>query len=314
VAAYLDIPIQYDVRDDETSVTDWDRIAIHTPEPVVNPAAVVANSEFLQRAGGAVSVLLYGEGPDNALRYEWRPYLAYLLANRRVSQFARSVLQDLLVHRRVPLWSSIMRIAGARRDQQEWREDFPAWLDEDFSARFDCRRRWDARQQPGPPVHPVRPAAFSGLTTPDWQSWFEECDYAAAMARVEFRHPYLDLRLLRYMLAVPAMPWCRNKLILRRSMRSTLPRQVLRRSKAPLAGSPDLTRVQASGFPKWRPSRDVWRYVNPEKVPSAPRSAVELRAALRPLGLNYWLTGLRSLANEDTAAWNNKTNRHWTWA
>jgi hypothetical protein len=69
---------------------------------------------------------------------------------------------------------------------------------------------------------------------------------------------------------------------------------VLRRRKAPLAGSPDLQRVRAAGFPRLVASPDLLRYVNPDKVPSAPKSVNQLRDALRPLGLNYWLNDLRS--------------------
>jgi hypothetical protein len=51
-----------------------------------------------------------------------------------------------------------------------------------------------------------------------WQSLFDDCDINGALTHTEIRHPFLDLRLLQYMLALPAMPWCRNKLIIRRSM------------------------------------------------------------------------------------------------
>ena len=300
VARHLDIPIHYDVRDDETSLMHWGRIAVHTPEPVDNPAAVAASHEFLERAAGTARVFLYGEGPDNALQYEWRPFVSHLFSGRRVSRLARSVLHDLAVHRRVPFWSLIKHSAAAQREQDEWRERFPEWLEDDFAARCECRQRWDSSRQPPVSPHPIRPAAFVGFGRTLWQSWFEDCDLAAAAAHIELRHPYLDLRLLRYMLAVPVMPWCRNKLILRRSMRSSLPGQVLRRRKTALAGCADLKRVEAGGFPTLAPSPDLLRYVNPRKVPTAPRTAVELRASLRPLGLNYWLNQLRSADRTDT--------------
>jgi hypothetical protein len=50
--------------------------------------------------------------------------------------------------------------------------------------------------------------------------------------------------------------------------------------------------VTVSGFPRLVPSPDLSRYVNAGNIPSAPRSSVELRAALRPLGLNHWLRDL----------------------
>lgn len=291
VANHLHIPIHYDVRDDETSIADWDRVSVHTPEPVDNPAAFVAGVKFAEQAATEARVFLYGEGPDNALFYEWRPYLSYLLARRRVGPLIRALSHDLLMQRRVPLWSWLRHIARSGQDRQ-WREVFPIWLNEDFAVRCGCRDRWEARRQTSSSPHPVRPQGYDGFTHVRWQSLFEGCDLSGALSQSETRHPFLDLRLLQYMLAVPAIPWCRNKLIIRTSMRGALPRDILRRKKAPVKGSPDLVRVQKAGFPRLVPSPNLTRYVNPSKLPTAPGSPLELRFALRPLGLNYWLHDL----------------------
>ena len=120
----------------------------------------------------------------------------------------------------------------------------------------------------------------------------DDCDINGAFSQSEILHPYLDLRLLRYMLALPAMPWCRNKLIIRRSMRTALPREVLTRRKTTVPVSPDFERVLVSGLPRLNPSPDLLKYVNPGETVSMPKSSLELRAALRPLGLNYWLNNL----------------------
>jgi asparagine synthase (glutamine-hydrolysing) len=292
VSDYLKIPIRYDVRDDETSIANWDEVSVHTPEPVANPPAFAASVEFLENMAAQARVFLYGEGPDDALQYEWRPYLSHLLASRRVAPLVRALSNDLLRHPRVPLWSSIRQMAGTRGQNEKWRAVFPAWLNEEFAARCGCRERWEARHRASSSPHPVRPRGYEGLRAVQWSQLFEECDITGALGHAEFRHPYMDLRLLQYMLALPAMPWCRNKLIIRRSMRGALPGDVLRRKKAPMRVSPDFQRVLAFGFPRLAPSPDLSRYVNAGKVPSVPGSALELRAALRPLGLNYWLRDL----------------------
>jgi asparagine synthase (glutamine-hydrolysing) len=292
VADYLNIPIRYDVRDDETSIAHWDKVSVHTPEPVDNPPAFAAAVEFLKNMATEARVFLYGEGPDNALRYEWRPYLSHLLAQRRVAPLVRALSNDLLMHRRVPLWSSIRQMAGARKHKKRWQEVFPAWLNEEFAARCGCRERWEARHRAAPPAHPVRPQGYDGFSAVRWQPLFEDCDINGALSHAEIQHPFLDLRLLQYMLALPAMPWCRNKLIIRRAMRTALPNDVLRRKKATVQVSPDFNRVLAAGFPRLAPSPDVLRYVNPDRIPVVPKSDLELRTALRPLGLNYWLQDL----------------------
>jgi asparagine synthase (glutamine-hydrolysing) len=291
VAEHLDIPIRYDVRDDETSIAQWDQVSIHTPEPVDNPPAFAASVVFLQRMSSEVRVFLYGEGPDNALQYEWRCYLAYLVANGRILPLVRALCDDLVMHRRIPLWGSVRHLVTARSLAREWTEVFPDWLNPEFSARCECRERWAARQRQLPSPHPLRPRGYAGFGSVDWQSLFEGCDINGALSHGEFRHPFLDLRLLRFMLAVPAMPWCRNKLIIRRSMRATLPDEVLRRRKTTMPVSPDFRRVQASGMPRLAASPDLLKYVNPSRI-SPPASPLELRMRLRPLGLNYWLSGL----------------------
>jgi asparagine synthase (glutamine-hydrolysing) len=291
VADYLKIPIRYDVRDDEASIAQLDQVSIHTPEPVDNPAAFAAGVETFKSLASQARVFLYGEGPDNALRYEWRPYLSHLVTGRRVASLVRALSNYLLMHPRVPLWSSIRQLAGARQQKKRWQATFPGWLNEDFAARCGCRERWAARQgTPSPsPSHPVRPVGHEGFNDPRWLPLFEDSDINGALSHSEIRHPFLDLRLLQYMLALPAMPWCRNKLIIRRSMRGALPDDVLRRKKTSIPVSPDFIRIQTSGLPELVPSSELLRYVEPTKVPVSLKSTVELRAAIRPHGLNYWL-------------------------
>src|SRR5438093_635318 len=70
VAAHLNMPIRYDVRDDEPSIAEWDQVSVHTPEPVANPPAFLAGVAFLRKIVAPTRVLLYGEGPDDGLQYE----------------------------------------------------------------------------------------------------------------------------------------------------------------------------------------------------------------------------------------------------
>src|SRR5207244_1998373 len=261
-------------------------------EPVANPPAFLAGVEFLRKVAPETRVLLYGEGPDDTLRYEWRPYVSYLLAGRRLAALARAVADDVSMHPRVPLWSSIRLMIGAREHRKRWEQRFPDWLNEGFAARSRCRERWDDKQRKVPSAHPVRPRAYEGFRAVQWQTLFEDCDISGALGGAEFRHPFLDIRLVQYLLAVPAIPWCRNKLIIRRAMRTALPKDVIRRRKMPVPVSPDFERVRAAGFPRCVPAPELLQYVNPDRLPRAPGNERELRAALRPLGLNYWLQRL----------------------
>ena len=288
VAAHLDIPIHYDVRDDEISIDQWDRLTARTPEPVANPAAFAAAVRFFASASAHARVFLYGEGPDNALRYEWRPYLSHLLAQRRIVPLLRAVGADLWMHRRLPLATSLLKIAA--RPEPAEQERFPGWLDGDFARRCDCRERWNRRNGPASP-HPGKPAAYASFGDVLWQSLFEGCDLYGAASHTDIRHPYLDLRVLQYLLALPVMPWCRDKAVVRQAMARELPNQILRRRKTPVAGSPDFERVKSSGLPRPVVAPELRKYVDPDKITLVPRTPMELRCALRALGLNYWLHG-----------------------
>ena len=153
VAEHLNIPIRYDVRDDETSIADWDQVSVHTPEPVDNPPAFAAGVEFFKDVATQARVFLYGEGPDNALRYEWRPYVSYLSRDdvcRTCSAHCRTTCGCIRVFRLV-----VDSADGRRNWQREhWREVFPGWLNGEFAARFECRERWEARQQASAAAHP----------------------------------------------------------------------------------------------------------------------------------------------------------------
>jgi len=289
VAAHLEIPIRYDVRDDEVSIADWDRVAVNTPEPVANPPAFVAAVNFLQTTARGARVFFYGEGPDNALRYEWRPFLSYLARSRQPGQLFRALAADALLHPRVPLWSSIRQLTVMRRRARQWEEPFPAWLDPAFAERCNCRDRWEQQRRQVAPIHPIRPLGYAGLDPARWQGLFEDCDISAAHGHVEFRYPFLDVRVLQYLLALPAMPWCRNKLIIRRAMKPLLPRPVLTRKKTAVATSADWQRVRKCGLPRVARTPELFAFVDPAKLPSSINSEPAMRAALRPLGLGYWL-------------------------
>jgi len=48
---------------------------------------------------------------------------------------------------------------------------------------------------------------------------------------VEVQRPYFDLRLVRFLLRLPPVPWCADKELLRVAMQGVLPEQVRCRPK-----------------------------------------------------------------------------------
>jgi asparagine synthase (glutamine-hydrolysing) len=65
------------------------------------------------------------------------------------------------------------------------------------------------------------------------------------------RHPFFDLRLVRYLLAIPAVPWFVDKRILRDALKDRLPDAVRLRPKTPLASWPHHALAARHGVPVW---------------------------------------------------------------
>ena len=84
VAAHLRIPIRFWALDDDSSSTKHSGSAMCPPEVVAEPEAYEAGVERHREMASRARVAFFGEGPDNALHYEWHPYLSYLWRNRPV--------------------------------------------------------------------------------------------------------------------------------------------------------------------------------------------------------------------------------------
>src|SRR5262249_10311950 len=123
-------------------------------------------------------VCFFGEGPDNALWYEWRSYLSHLVQTRRFGRLARDLSSHIVKHRRIPLLPSIPRMLRERLSGQKCAEQFPTWLQSDFESKLELRSRWSAlADSPASEfIHPVRPVAYRSLATSRWDLLFRDFD------------------------------------------------------------------------------------------------------------------------------------------
>jgi asparagine synthase (glutamine-hydrolysing) len=124
---------------------------------------------------------------------------------------------------------TIKRVLGKRPPDTP----IPEWLDESFAKRTHLSERWKK-----PSVNPASPL------NPIWTALFEGYDPSSTRLNLEVRHPFMDVRLVEYLAAIPAVPWRVNKHILHVAMKDKLPVAVLNRRKTPLAGSPPLQLVR----------------------------------------------------------------------
>ena len=154
------------------------------------------------------------------------------------------------------------------------------------------------RSSSAPCPHPLRPQAYRSFEHPLWEYLFSQSDAEAMSAPAEIRHPFVDLRLLRYMLAVPAIPWARDKYLLRRAMRRSIARPSAAAAKVPV----ERRSAMGGRAPAWlarhcSPKLGLEKYVDPTRVPDqANHDMMTFWADLRPRTLNYWLRNLRTKA------------------
>jgi asparagine synthase (glutamine-hydrolysing) len=259
------------------------RFDVQTAEP----GALLFNSAFRRvfftEMASQAKVWFAGEGPDNALTFEWQSYLRWLTKRRDWIRLAGSVAQYIR-GKEAREW-----VITIKKSIPRWREarSFPPWINQDIVKCLDLTTR--AKDYRRRRTHPWRPQAIANFTSPFWQRYFEFYDPAISGTPLDWRHPYTDLRVLIFMLRTPPIPWARRKWLIREAMRGILPEEVLKRDKAPLAADPR-SRVA------WKmPPPPLWmdvtlcRFVDPTKLPdgSQPQSAAGPLAKL--WALHVWL-------------------------
>ena len=175
---------------------------------------------------------------------------------------------------------------------------FPPWIDESFATQTNLRERWKQFWS-NPFQTDKRPAAMHALNSKIWTALFEGYDPASTKLDLEVRHPFLDLRLVEFLLAIPVKPWCVHKHILRSAMNGKLPPAVLNREKTGLAGDPALQLVRRASV-RWLDSFEVspqlraFVNLNRRRSVADEQTSDALWASLRVFALNYWLTNSRS--------------------
>ena len=284
-AKHLRIPILYR-HWTEGIDPEWEQIQFASPEPCPYAWLIPAENQFWVGLKNYSRVFFYGEGPDNALHCDWAVYLSRLMSHRNYGLFLRSVFATLFSERRPPFWGRISNKIA--KSSPASRPDYPEWLNRNLEAGLSLRDRWSADRQGSILKHPWRPYGYASLHNPVWQTMFENFDIGAARNSHEMRYPFVDIRMLRFLLSVPVLPWCRSKCLLRVAMRNKLPAQILRRKKTATESSKIFKYVEAFCQSPLIPAIDLENYVNVDRVPRASCSNTT-ESNLRVRGLNHWL-------------------------
>ncbi len=290
MAQHLGIPISHLLGDDYGLYEGWEGGALPLPEPYPFPGVGIW-ADLTAQAASRSRVILTGDGADPLLA----PSPSYVRRLFRSFQWGRLAVEmgrSLLSCRVMPRMGFRTLL---RRLQSRGSHPYPPWLNPDLAARLDLPERWRRFSREPLPSHPLRPEAIGVLMNRQWQLYFEQVyDPGGSGQAVEVRFPLFDVRLVNFALALPPLPWCVDKFLMREAGRGVLPEAGRRRPKAHLAGTPEgaLLRQPASRWvDHFTPAPGLARYVRRSAIPPVAGAEDEEKALdnLQPLSINIWL-------------------------
>jgi asparagine synthase (glutamine-hydrolysing) len=292
VAEFLSIPIRYLPVEGLGLFERWNDVETQWPEPVDDPffAGLFDQSRMI---ASDVRVVLEGEGMDNLMIFQIVPYMQQLLRN---GEWRLALSQTVrFLGARPAIWPSIRNRFWALAGKRAGQPDFPRWLAPEFAKRLHLKERWNEFNAACvTKTHPNVPAAHASLTQPQWAHSHELQDPGVTRCALEVRHPFLDLRIVDYILALPPFPWTYQKSLLRAAVAGHLPEDVRMRPKTLLAGDPlieKLKRPDAAWVNRARWNEQIGRFVNPSALQAlnGQSNTEATLSAIRPLCLNFWL-------------------------
>jgi asparagine synthase (glutamine-hydrolysing) len=291
VAKSLNIPISFLNADESRLYDNYDEPEYRMPEPAhfpmgfrtANPYAYI--SEFSR-------TVLTGFGGDPALACLLSAHFGRLFKARRFGRAVADVLRFLGAEGR--LSRLYVRTRFRHWFGQNAGSDFIPWFNPDFAKRLGLRERWETLDAQSCLNQSARPEAYSNVASPYWTLDFGPSDPGILGFTVESCHPFFDLRVLKFLLALPALPWCSDKELLRQAERGVLPDAVRLRKKSPLMRDPIvalLEKPESAWVDAFESVPELGQYVRRESVPPVYRIADPSHAwtHLRPLSLNLWL-------------------------
>ena len=298
VAEFLRIPIRCVPMDEVQLFDRWADPEVAWPEPVEDPflAGMLDHTRAIARD---CRVVLSGEGIDNLMDFEMRSYARHLMQK---GEWLRLVSDSIrYIRARSSIWPGVGRRMRAILRKDAGEDSFPRWIAPEFAKRLNLEERWkECRVLRASPEHPVAPRAHTSMLLPQWAQLFELENAGVTHYPVEVRYPFLDLRMVNYVLALPPFPWAFEKTLLRQAMLGHLPEKVRLRKKTPLAGDP-LTEKLAQPGAAWlnqaRWGAEMERYIDRSALArfGGQVNSAQARVDIRAHCLNFWLQSSRGI-------------------
>ncbi|WP_341228130.1 asparagine synthase-related protein [uncultured Arcticibacterium sp.] len=208
------------------------------PEPAGVPNAIPERAMVKDASNSSLNVLLTGFGADVLFDYDGQHWLK-MLRSRHFSQFFLDGLDFFKAHGELPsigIKRVIKRlIMGGRKNHNL----LPTW----FYPTFIKNDYLELQKKNG---LSSKSKVFALFTNSFWQSILETGHQGFSENRVKLRHPFFSLDLQEFLWAIPPH-LLHNKYLLRLSMQSFLPIEVVRRPKTLLFGGAHFNSLKSTG-------------------------------------------------------------------
>lgn len=302
VAEHLRIPSCCIDLDDLAPFEGWEDPEQQFLEPIEDPLAAGLFPQFRAVAQDCRAVF-DGEGSDNLMHFQSMPYARYLWSAREWRRLSTETAEYLWV-RPFP-WRGIrQRLTNIVRGNGG--VAVPRWIAPEFARRTKLEQRCREAGALRMPRrgHPCLPKAHASLELPQWSQMFEMADPGVTRTPVETRYPFLDLRVVSYLLSLPPFPWAFQKKILRDAMAGRLPEAIVRRPKTPLSDDPSAAALRGkerSWIARHGWSGAIAHFVDRDKLESAVGDVKKTDGVHRALCLKFWLRTLQPARTPDLA-------------
>jgi asparagine synthase (glutamine-hydrolysing) len=301
VAQHAGLSLECFVADDWAIHSGSQDPGLQPPEPIHDPFRAMITA-FYRRVASENRVVLLGLDGDTLLSEIAGDHLLGLLRRGRVLDYATEALAYVRTRRQLPphrIRTGLLRRLGLTRPEVGSADGLPPWISEPQRREHRLEERWNEKiraQHAMRPGWPLRPRFQSVFGSAKWRAMFDRHDAEYLGAPIEARFPFADLRLVEFLLNIPAIPWCIDKYIHRRAMRGRLPPDVLHRRKTSLAGDPVAARIAEGDRLPWREAFDphprLAEFVDVAAIdrirrlePTVERVEIDTRA----LSFNEWL-------------------------
>lgn len=288
VAAALGIPLKHLASDRRVDLDEWMAPAFQRRLPFPSASPLARSSlDNLREVGAACRVLVTGQGGDEVLRPPRRHFNELFGGGRFLSFATATVRYALKLHRPPPV--GFRAALGRLRKKTVPMPEFPRWIQPDFARRHDLEARWREIRL-GTNIPTGREELLAHFAAHLLPTFFERLDPGHTGVPVEFRHPLLDLRVLRFLLSIEPVPWLYDKTLVREALRGRIPELVRKRPKTPLPSSPlpDLMRRVGRQLLDVAPAPGVERFVDRSAIPDPSADAFG-ETDVHAFCFNLWL-------------------------